>query len=537
MRDLASELDQHGATGAVQGITVRLEFQMSLCQFLRECVQDRPRNAASALVSDMHALLSIMKHTAKHGQPVPDSFSTKIQRRLASTMPPRPQVIVETESVWPFWRTFLQDCQHALALTRAKSSPGLLEMYYVFAAQSPQLTVYPRALVQRFVNIGGQVLGTIDPDEFILHDVQTLTWPAWAKFNRTPAGLAISPSVRFGMQEFLQLFRDTFLDLFRALSLNPCRIRRNLCHAVIEWDHLQGEVERIDSSLQRVLHEQPLMIEGMETYAFVLSSWVYHHKLSMMRIIVQLGFEQEIYAPYELAGMYYHLSRLCDTHLAHLERISHFIVEEKTRPVTPHSGKDGGGLDQDIYSPTLTRLYHEYAIVKATSFLAQALHRTFLVLQRFGAYTSPTPAHSSEELRFGIRMKPFGSLSVPELQPLHEFRPAVELDSVSTRTLLEDALESSSLALVAWQEVLHRGRIGPRKDHLDATLTFIDDSWREDVEKAINVTTATVEQCQLLSSACDDRTQQESLVKHARVSRVDSAEQMHRRWTLPVLTF
>lgn len=531
VQNLALTLKQHQGTGITHEITVRLEFQLNLLQFLQSHTQYKPRNAESVIVSNMHDLLSQMKQTSSHGRPVPDSFSTKIQRRLASTMPPRPQVTVEIENVWSFWQAFIRDCQHISALTWAENSADLLEMYHILAAQRPQLSTYPRALLQKFVDIDGQVIGTIDPDDFILYDVRTLTWPTWTHPKRTATEEMLPPVVRFGIQEFLQLFRATFMNLLRALSLNSCRIRRNLCHAVVEWDQLQGEVEEIDSNLQRGMHDRPLMIYDSETHAFALSSWVYHHKLSMMRTIVQLGFEQEIYARYELASMYYYLNRLCDTHLAHLERISHFVDQRRSN--ASHLDKNGT-LDESDYSMTLKRLYHEYAVVKATSLLAQALQGTFLVLQRFGACRCPTPVHSSDKLRYEIRMKPFSGLSVPEMQSLDEFKAAVERPGVSTRSILQDAIKSSSSALTAWQEVLQKGRIGPRVDYPGTSLAFIDQSWRQDVQSTIKVATVTAEHCQTLLAACDDEAQQQILARNARVSRVDHKEQLHRQWTLPV---
>ena len=35
-----------------------------------------------------------------------------------------------------------------------------------------------------------------------------------------------------------------FIDSFRTACLNRCRIRRTLCHSVIEWDNLQAEVRQ-----------------------------------------------------------------------------------------------------------------------------------------------------------------------------------------------------------------------------------------------------------------------------------------------------
>ena len=105
--------------------------------------------------------------------------------------------------------------------------------------------------------------------------------------------------------------------------MNRPRIRRMFCHTVLDWDGLQLEVpksriklarialirpfqlEELDSELRRYTHEKPLVESGEEIWAFPLSSWAYDVKLQQMILIVQLGFELEVYHRKELAFMYW----------------------------------------------------------------------------------------------------------------------------------------------------------------------------------------------------------------------------------------
>ena len=104
--------------------------------------------------------------------------------------------------------------------------------------------------------------------------------------------------------------------------MNRSRIRRMLCHTVLDWDGLQLEVwsldefkknrlinmyklEDLDSELRRYTHEKPLIESGEELWEFPLSSWAYDTKLQQMILIVQLGFELGVYHLEELAFMYW----------------------------------------------------------------------------------------------------------------------------------------------------------------------------------------------------------------------------------------
>ena len=73
------------------------------------------------------------------------------------------------------------------------------------------------------------------------------------------------------------------------------------------FEYLQIEAEIIDNEVQNLTKQAPVInpdLGNQPLYNYPLSSWTYYQKLRQMQWIVQLGFEQEIYLPDELAGMY-----------------------------------------------------------------------------------------------------------------------------------------------------------------------------------------------------------------------------------------
>ena len=98
-----------------------------------------------------------------------------------------------------------------------------------------------------------------------------------------------------------------YSDFFRSLCQNRCRIRRTLCHVMQAFEYLQIDAESIDSDLQALTDQTPVFdpdLGNQPLYHYPLSSWTYYQKLRQMEWIVQLGFEQDIYLPDELASMY-----------------------------------------------------------------------------------------------------------------------------------------------------------------------------------------------------------------------------------------
>lgn len=59
------------------------------------------------------ALLPSINDTHKLARPVPESFSAKIQRRLASTVPPKPMVELSFEDTFAKLTQMCSDCEEA----------------------------------------------------------------------------------------------------------------------------------------------------------------------------------------------------------------------------------------------------------------------------------------------------------------------------------------------------------------------------------------------------------------------------------------
>ncbi len=87
----------------------RLELRYA---FLRATELTELRSHPEALKTpwiQMKAILENVKATHNLATPVPDSFSTKLQRQLASTMPPRPIVQLSFDDACSHWTRLYED--------------------------------------------------------------------------------------------------------------------------------------------------------------------------------------------------------------------------------------------------------------------------------------------------------------------------------------------------------------------------------------------------------------------------------------------
>lgn len=493
--------------------------------------------------------LDDQQHTHSSGRAIESAFSTKLQRRLASTVPPRPMVTVSMDTAWSFWKRTIEDCENVFSVQVADCSQDLFTAYLIFAYRDPQPSTYPRALLQSFLTLnGGLVGGRIDSLQFLEEDLCSLTLPAsnllsisGGIYGRLYNG---NQKVAQSMQSFVDRFEHTFTNLYRAVCLNGCRIRRTFCHALLEWDSKQGEIEEIETVIQMELREQPTPYpasDGRPTYAYPLSSWIYHHKLNVLRLTIQMGFEQMIYAPHELAGMYYYLSAVCTMHLNHLERISHFVTLKDAAIKSSQLRAPVKQQATEECRRALDRLFRQYAFIKATQMLASTLHYAFALLQRHGIFVASTPLYSSDDLRYDIRMKPFLSLSAPECFSAQAYRLEAEMSHISTEMLLEQALEVSGTAKKAWEEVtkspwhvfptIHDGGSGssPGPDRV------LEDSWNADMKDCLKASIAASLCVINLKKGLGNEFWRSKAQTEAKVVGTGQKGRWHRWWTVPSL--
>ncbi|KAN0075154.1 Mak10 subunit, NatC N(alpha)-terminal acetyltransferase domain containing protein [Elaphomyces granulatus] len=444
-----------------QALVDRLEFRRNFLVALGQdvVVMKEPFKACLAHVLRIEKSIPL-------GEPVPDAFSLKIQRRLASTMPPRPMVNISAAAAMDHLRRFCQDAIDTQEILDYNGPYNLRVSVQALMSRRPQPSVYIRALLQTFIASDRKVLGRVAVQQCLYDDLAELVLPYSPLLQGSMDDVEAPSDPRFQMARHMEGFvrraSQPFVDGFRTACLNRCRVRRMLCHTIIEWDNLQVEAEELDAHLRTLTLEAPLMTPGgPPTYSYPLSSWAYHEKLRQLRLIIQLGFELTIYSPEEFPGMFWYLSHLCSTHIAHLDRIRTFVTAASTQP-QPKS-KHRSGERKRAFKRTLDRLDRHTTHLVAIEALALALHALYVLLDRHGLLprTRSCHAYSNARLRYELRMKPFLPILLPELVPFDIYEREAALHGDSDAVVLSRALTSVGEARKAWEGVLSHGAFLP----------------------------------------------------------------------------
>ncbi|KAH6851288.1 Mak10 subunit, NatC N-terminal acetyltransferase-domain-containing protein [Chaetomium sp. MPI-CAGE-AT-0009] len=445
-------------------LSFRLELRTA---FLRAIELSELRSDPESLSlpwSQMQGVWEVVNKSRHLGKPAPEAFSTKIQRRLASTMPPRPIVQPSAEETHEHFKKLIADGINVLNVLHYSDSQSLLNFVLTFQAQKPQPLVYIRAILQNLLFHDMVILGRLSIRQVLDDDLSIVVLPSSILLDRDNDSVEAPHHPRYAIAHQMELFRQraaqSYLDIFRAFCQNRCRVRRTLFHSLQDWEMVQADAEEIDQLLQLQTEEKPVTyppLGGVPSHSLPLSSWAYHYKLRLMEWTVQLGFELEIYQPDELAGMYWYLSHLSHTRVLHLERIGFFTTQRLEPPGAASSSKTRPAAPTAQLTRSKSYLHLSIREAAATSELADALSQLYTSLRRLGLVTPPARPYSTDALRYEVRMKPFAPIGLPALPAFDEFARAVDRPDVGTAQLLDGAAGAAARARATLEGLARMG--------------------------------------------------------------------------------
>ncbi|TVY62254.1 N-alpha-acetyltransferase 35 NatC auxiliary subunit [Lachnellula suecica] len=447
-RLLASNTIPHEVKDALE---FRLGFRASFLETVDAASSRTSPDEIKSLWTDLLTLVPNLKQSIKLGKPVPASFSVKLQRKLASTVPPRPIVQVSQEDAFSHLERLCLDGSVAVEVLKYHNSHSLMTFVSLFQARKPQPSVYIRTLLQHYIFGDMIMLGKMSIRQVLDDDLSSTVLPANQLLNRANDEIEFPNDPRFKMAENMELFRsraaNSYLDILRTICQNRCRIRRTLCHTISDWDILQLDAEELDIRIREFTKETPARDEEVSDdpiFTFALSSWAYFYKLRQMEWIVQMGFELEIYQPDELATMYFYLQYLAKTRARHLERIRGFnsrgLEASRRLPVAERAAK------ASEFTNALSFVNLSTMEAAATYGFADSLSCLFTVLNRLSLIKTPSRPYSNDHMRYELRFKPFLLIGLPELVPFDELTRLVTQPSESSLDLLKYAAEAAMAA-------------------------------------------------------------------------------------------
>ncbi|RKF73315.1 N-alpha-acetyltransferase 35, NatC auxiliary subunit [Golovinomyces cichoracearum] len=462
----SSNYDENHKSALIIRLRLRIEFLRAV---------ENAESIKIALESkhwiNLKSMIPELKISAMYGTSVPSAFSEKLQRKLASTVPPRPTVQVLHEDAL---NHFERLCLDAFAVVET--------FIMLFQSRKPQPSVYVRTLLQHYIFTENSFLGRITMRQFIEENLAKTVLPTHLLLDKSNDEIEVPSDYRYKIAAQMENFRSraagSYLDMLRAFCQNRCRIRRALCHTILDWDNLQLDAEEIDRNLQSLTSEDPrtdTMVSADSIWPYPLSSWAYYYKICQMEWIVQLGFELETYQPIEFASMYWYLHYLASNRSHLIEQINCFIVHsyhaaQKEGKITPHSHHE--------FSDALQFINVTKISLAATRSLASGLSSLLTALKRLSLIQSAPQPYSNDGMRYEVRMKPFFSVNSPESIPFDNFVQLVSQPEKSVDELLNFAMKSIADAKKSFEALT---KLTPKESFCCGS----NESWIKDVKKSL----------------------------------------------------
>lgn len=224
------------------------------------------------------------------------------------------------------------------------------------------------------------------------------------------------------IQGFMEKAIEEYLNLYRMVCQNRCRIRRTFTQAIPILDALEQEAENVDNELKKYSATMRNKIEhpkyGRLEELNPLQSWCYFNTLRILAWTVQLGFETEIYLPDELARMYRFLSILCIYRWKLIDHLMRFVNERKRTLLDSKRSSECAASHDFLRSLNL--------VAQVTQSVAEVLFKFYNLLTRVGVISPPKRDFADRLLLHEVRMKPYLCVRGDDIPDCESFDEDIE---------------------------------------------------------------------------------------------------------------
>jgi len=385
------------------------------------------------------------------GTAIPDAFSERVQRYLASNTPPRPMMKTSWVETIKKLRQLCDDGIEAANIAECFPSPAphaLMVFCWNFSSRTPQPSTYSRAVMQGMMFRNNEVMNRIPHVDLLVSDMRELVLAGDTLLDPANWETEMPSDPRYQLarkvDEFLGKASDEYFNLCRMPLQNRCRIRRTLSQSIAILDSLQAVAEDVDTDIQNITRDAPpnKLARHEPAAYYPMASWVFFHKLRVMEYVLLLGFELSVYSPDENSSIYALLAHLLTTRSQHTTHLLSILTSRHQR-----LSRNPNDPVLSTLTTSISHLTTQTRHATATAHLASALSTLYTLLTITSLIPTPERPYSTDALRHELRLKPFLPAGTPGLPSHEELRslthPAAE---TSIKDLLADANENLRLA-------------------------------------------------------------------------------------------
>jgi hypothetical protein len=461
---------------------------------------------------------------------VPEAFTEKVQRHLATSTPPRPMLELTWADSQRKWVKLFSDIDEADRLTDswARQSPACLQKaVWSFASRTPG--TYPRAIFQDLLFAGGTVRDDVPHFDLMLLDIRDLVLAGDTLVDADSFQVEVPSDPRHRCSRIIETFMDKaydeYVNLYRMICQNRCRIRRTFTQAIPLLHELETTIAaEADREIDAAMPQKRLDTSfGRQVDLSPLASWSRWYKLKIMTETISLGFETDIYLDYEMSGMYQYLAQLNREKLKLLQHIETFLLDRMSGLVNSRNVRSSSDC-----LATQDWIHCLYVETEASILLSEALADLYALLSHAGLIKSANrPPFAQTQLVYEARMKPYVAVTDPPLPSLESFESSQKI----TTTLAEAVAKIEA-------------RVPPIKAHLAKFKTFTphagkyvgtETRWKAQIKQLETTSVAIFVGASLLKRTLGNDGGEQILQGKLEVSIPPPGKRYHDWWVVPQL--
>lgn len=470
---------------------------------------------------------------------IPEAFSEKVQRQLATSTPPRPMPQVVWDDGIKKWVDLCEDVVAAHTLTSIdtiQSPHALQRATWAFAYRDPPPNTFVRAKLQDILTSDENVAGQITHFDLMLTDIRDLVLCGDPLADPTSFQIEVPTDVRHQtsriVEEFMSRMFAEYLNIYRMVCQNRCRMRRTFTQAILLLDELETVARAADQDVNTIITPRRFINEaGVESTFSPLAAWTRHHKLQTIEWTIQLGFETDLYLPDEICNMYILLETNAQARQSHLHVLQQITIDRvRSRLSSTASPASRGEID---YIKSCGAWIGSMRLkAEVTRLLSVSLGSLYALLEHHGIIDTTVKPYEEARLRYDARMKPF-------LGMFNDQEPS--LDDFDTRKKeMASALPSTIEAIISIIQETKKHLVALKKTSPAEGKYFgTEEQWKKEMKNletvcvAITVTLSQVHRIWQSSRESARGGEKKSFKNLIEISIPPPGKRYHDWWVIP----
>ncbi|KAF2162062.1 hypothetical protein M409DRAFT_69297 [Zasmidium cellare ATCC 36951] len=469
--------------------------------------------------------------------PVPDAFSDKVQRQLATSTPPRPMAQLSWDQACEKWTQLCDDILTTRALTsfRIRQSPHCLQRAtWAFAYRQPPPGTYARAKMQEILTAGDCVAGEVSHFDLMLTDIRDLVLAGDPLADPASFQIEVPTDPRHRasrlIEDFMSRMFGEYTNIYRMVCQNRCRMRRTFTQALPIFDELETVAHEVDEQLNEIVVPRLMQdVSGNLHKHCPLSTWTRIHKLQMMIWVIQLGFETDLYLPDELREIFTVLQHLTRTSLSCLIEMELFVVKKLQLPEAGKLSRED--REQCRSSSEWIKSLSLQDQVNVT--LASLLSSFCTTLQDLALIDARPKPYSQAQHRYEARYKPFLGLQWDSVPGLEDLERQGRADLIINLSEIQQICSSYGEAIKTTRGMLNELK---GTNPTQAKYVGTEDEWKKNIKSLETTCVAISVAASQLQRICEKHPGKlDRLGEVAEVSFPPPEKRYHIWWVVPQL--